>query len=66
MGTRHQPRRSDLFLVRLWAEDAADGSGKVEWRGKVQRVVDGESRQFSGWQDLVDVLLTMLLHKEGR
>lgn len=60
MGVRHVYRRSDLFLVRLWSEEDADGSGKVEWHGKVQRVVDGESHQFREWQDLTDLLRAML------
>ena len=73
MGVRRSYRRSDLFLVRLWTEEAgdstgADGSGisTLEWRGKVQRVTDGESRQFSDWQSLAEVLLAMLAKKEGR
>ncbi len=66
MGTHDHYKRSDLFLVRLWVKDAGDGSGKVEWRGKVQRVVDGESRQFSSLQNLLDVLRVMLSNSEGR
>jgi hypothetical protein len=31
-----------------------------EWSGSVQRVVDGEVRQFKGWQDLLDTLLAMV------
>ena len=60
MGVQNRYRRSDLFLVRMWSEEAADGSGNLEWRGKVQRVVDGEAHQFSEWQDLCNVLLGML------
>jgi predicted esterase YcpF (UPF0227 family) len=60
LGTRHYYRRSDLFLLRMWSEEAADGSGKVEWHGKVQRVTDGEAHQFREWQDLLDLLLAML------
>ncbi len=72
MGKRHYYRRSDLFLVRLWAEetgDATDGKvisdGNVEWRGKVQRVTDGESHQFNDWQDLCNLLLAMVSNKKG-
>jgi hypothetical protein len=65
----------------VWREDIEDteqpqdgtgdaggsgGSGKTQWCGKVQRVVDGEAHQFNGWQGLVDSLLTMLSHTEGR
>ena len=75
---KHQ-RRADLFLVRVWREDAedgqdnahegvsgSDGSGKTKWCGRVQRVVDGESHQFSSWQGLTDLLLQMLSQSEGR
>lgn len=60
MSTPHRYRRANLFLLRMWSEDVADGSSKVEWRGKVQRVVDGESHQFEGWHDLMDLLAAML------
>ena len=66
MGTRYQQGHSDLFLVRVWVEGAGDGSGRVEWCGKVQRVVDGESHRFVGWQDLVDLLVAMLSKNKGR
>ena len=79
MGAYRHQRRIDLFLVRVWREDVddaedADGEsggrsdigGKTEWCGRVQRVVDGESHQFSGWQGLTDLLLAMITQKEGR
>ena len=70
MGVRRSYRRSDLFLVRLWAEEAGDAVGSagsnLEWRGKVQRVTDGESHQFNDWQNLAEVLLAMLSKKEER
>ncbi len=66
METRHRQRRSDLFLVRLWTEGGDDGSGKVEWHGKVQHVVDGEAHPFSGWQGLIELLLAMLSNNEGK
>lgn len=75
-------RRVDLFLVRVWCENPWEveydsgqkqmaasydcGDGIVEWRGSVQRVVDGESHQFKGWQGLTDLLLEMVSKKEGR
>lgn len=66
MGADDRYKRSDLFLLRIRAKDVPNGSGKVEWRGKVQRVVDGESHQFSSLQGLVDLLLAMLLNNERR
>ena len=40
-----------LFTVRVWQEDLGDGG--VEWRGKIQDVVSGESRYFRDWYELV-------------
>ncbi len=57
---RRALRRTDLFLVRMWVEDALDGSKKAGWHGKVQRVVDGEAHQFDTWQELVNALQAML------
>jgi hypothetical protein len=77
-GTAHRHyRRTDLFLVRIWTEEAGsrdgaggdDGEGNTGvnaapvWKGRVQRVVDGETHQFSGSADLVDVLAAMLGEK---
>lgn len=71
-SSRHY-KRADLFLVRIWTEDARpqDGARAMEevrsstvWGGKVQRVVDGESHQFSGWQGLIDALVAMLVAKQ--
>ena len=78
MNTRRRryPRRTDLFLVRVWTESApsvvdatnpataSPGSaapGEEAWCGSMQRVVDGESYPFQGWPNLVDTLRAMLL-----
>jgi len=80
MSTHWPPQlqHTDLFLVRVWLEEAKEVPGnadvivdgiagaKTEWCGRVQRVVDGESHQFSSWQGLVDAMLTMLSHNGGR
>lgn len=61
MANQRRPlRRTDLFLVRMWAEEPQDGSDDPGWHGKVQRVVDGEAHQFDTWRELVDALRTML------
>jgi hypothetical protein len=63
MSAQRNMKRKDLFLLRLWTEEASDSEGgthRLEWRGKLQRVVDGESRRFSNLQDLSDLLATML------
>jgi hypothetical protein len=64
-GTRHH-KRTNLFLLRVWTEDLSGGaSSNVEWNGSVQRVVDGEARQFKGWQDLLETLLAMVSNTEA-
>jgi hypothetical protein len=55
----HAFRRSNLFLVRLWMEQADDGGSENECHGKIQRVVNGEAHQFDSWQSLVDTLIAM-------
>jgi len=43
-------QRSQLFMLRLWAEDV--GGGRTDWRGKVQHVNSGEARYFRDWPTL--------------
>ena len=71
MGTRHRYGRSDLFLVRVYADrpaedDLVEGRGETECRGRVQRVADGETRLFENWRGLVGALREMLSKAEGR
>ena len=65
---------SQLFLVRLWADERANGGGrgcgdgpepdeKVSVHGKVQHVVSGEAAPFSNWQTLVEALSKMMPHQ---
>ena len=42
--------------LRSWAS----GEREWEWGGKVQRVVNGEAREFKDWEALVEVLRAML------
>ena len=65
MNTGRRPRHTDLFLLRVWTRPSGDGGDGTEWRGKVQRVVDGEAHQFDGWQALVETLLSMLPERSG-
>ena len=55
MASRAHDARSSLFTVRVWPEEA-DG-GRVEWRGKVQRVLSGETLYFRDW----DMMLAFLM-----
>ena len=64
--TQHMDREhSQLFLVRLWAEEGNRGSdvernsAQVEWCGKLQNVVSGQAQYFRGWPTLIDLLLEM-------
>lgn len=57
--TRHnRPKRSELFLVRLWLEEGNDGG--TEWHGKAQRAVSGEKGYFHNSSELLNVLSEML------
>jgi hypothetical protein len=53
-----QQHHSQLFTVRLWAEDLGDGL--VEWRGKVQHVSSGEAHYFRDWHVLIALLQAMV------
>ena len=73
--TRHM-KHTDLFIIRLWTQDQDDQSGTANagnavcWRGKVQRVVSGESHEFKDWETLVNTLRSMtsttLPHAQSR
>jgi len=62
---RHH-RRTDLYLVRVWTDEpeatpeGAENDGRPPCKGRVQRVVDGESYSFDNWQGLTGVLLALL------
>lgn len=51
---------------RSEAAGRGEGVGKLEWRGTVQRAVDGEVHQFSSWQGLTDLLVKMVANNKGR
>jgi hypothetical protein len=52
------PRASRLFTLRMWQEDVDEG--RVEWRGKVQALPDGEAYYFRDWPGLIGRLEAML------
>ncbi|HEY0069992.1 MAG TPA: hypothetical protein VGE04_08510 [Chloroflexia bacterium] len=49
---------SQLFLVRVWAEQGMEGN--LEWRGRVQHVTRGDAQEFSDWGTLIDLFVTMV------
>jgi hypothetical protein len=58
VDTGQRQQTSQLFTVRLWAEDLGDG--RMEWRGQVQHVISGETHYFREWSALIAWVLAML------
>lgn len=48
------PHSSQLFTVRLWAEEPHEG--RTEWRGQVKHVLSGKARYFRDWSALIAFL----------
>jgi hypothetical protein len=57
-GTGEPRGPSQLFLVRVWAEQGTEGG--PEWRGRVQHVTRGDAQEFSDWGTLIDLFVTMV------
>lgn len=65
------PDSSQLFLVRLWADegggrgggDGPVGEGTGYVHGKVQHVLSGRAAPFSDWHSLMESLSKMLPHR---
>ncbi len=54
-----EPRKhTRTFILRLWLEDL--GEGKIEWRGRVLDVMNGQVCFFRGWECLTAAILEML------
>ncbi len=49
---------SELFTVRVWREQLND---HFEWRGKVQRIANRDTRYFRSWDKLIEAIREMLL-----
>ena len=58
MVLRPGGNRSQLFTLRVWTEETAEG--RTEWRGKLERVMNGETLYFRDWEDLLAFLNTTL------
>lgn len=46
------------FTLRLWTEELGDG--RIEWRGQMQHMMNGESFYFRNWETLLDLLQRIL------
>ena len=47
-----------LFTLRIWAEPQE--GDRVEWRGKLQPLPEGEAHYFRGWPALIQRLEAIL------
>jgi hypothetical protein len=54
MSSGGRDARSYLLTVKIWPEEI--GEGRVEWRGKVHRVVSGETLYFRDWATMLAFL----------
>lgn len=52
MDTAHEPRRSNLFVLRVWCVGLDDGT--KEWRGVIESLASREKRYFREWPILLD------------
>jgi hypothetical protein len=57
MNISKEEDRSQLFLLRVWAEDETGSYG--EWSARLQHVFSGESHTFRACPQLVEVLLRL-------
>ena len=63
MSADRNLRGTELFLARVWLRVGSRGEvhrSADGWGGRVQRVVDGETHEFSDWQGMVDLIVKML------
>jgi len=58
MILRQNDKHSQLFTLRVWPEEIS--TGHIEWRGKIQHVVDGETLYFHDWEAMISFLLKTL------
>ena len=58
MILRHNDKSSQLFTLRVWPEETS--AGHIEWRGKIQHVVDGETLYFHDWEAMMSFLVKTL------
>jgi hypothetical protein len=63
MNETQRPPQSQLFTLRVWQADS--GESQMEWRGKLQHVVSGQTQYFRDWPTLILHLGEMLSEPTG-
>lgn len=63
MSARTRDARSTLYTVRVWPEPVE--GGKVEWRGKVQSVSNGETLFFRDWNTMMEFIRDSCYQQSG-
>ena len=70
---RSKYKRTNLFLLRVWCDDADENENAQSdrgeepyrmWHGIVQRTVSGEAHSFEGKADLIEIIESMI-YKDG-
>ncbi len=56
-------RCTELFTVRVWREQIND---HAEWRGKIQRIANRDTRYFRSWDMLIEDICEMLPRPDDR
>jgi hypothetical protein len=51
MNNHPSPQCSTMFTLRIWQEAVAEG--QPEWRGRLQRLPDGDVHYFRSWPALL-------------
>ena len=71
MGTHRRSRRTELFLLRIWVDESSQLANtsrdeQEALQGRLQKVVNGEAREFHDWHSLKEALMIMLaLQQDG-
>jgi hypothetical protein len=67
--SRSNYKRTNLFLLRVWCDDADQNENQhgdegempgLVWHGRVQQTVSGEAHSFDGKRGLLEVLEVMI------
>ena len=58
MHPSSEPRQSQLFVVKIWLAETANG--EWEWRGQIQSMASRERQYFREWEALLHFLQMQL------